>query len=122
MTNSPLSTPAQPCKSCPWRCDQKAADIPGFDLALAEQLSDTCPDERNTGPAWGAALFACHQSKPGNELICRGWLAQVGRAHPSIRLAVLQGRLSPQLLTPNPAGPALHNTYPEVLAKLRSGT
>lgn len=50
---------------------------------MTEGLSRTYPDANNQGPAWDAAWFACHQSAPGDEVACRGWLAQMGHAHPS---------------------------------------
>lgn len=119
----PMATPtsfAEPCSSCPWRCDQTAADIPGFELTMAEGLSTTCPDTNNQGPAWNASWFACHQSASGKEVACRGWLAQVGHAHPRVRLAVLRGELSPEALAPAADWPPLPATYPEVLAKLKA--
>ena len=89
---------------------------------MTEGLSRTYPDANNQGPAWDAAWFACHQSAPGDEVACRGWLAQVGHAHPLVRLAVLSGELPPEALAPASDWPALHATYPEVLAKLKANT
>ncbi len=108
-----------PCKTCPWRVDRSAQDIPNFSLALAERLAATSPDERHVGPALGAPQFACHQSELGKEVVCRGWLAAVGHRHPMVRLAVLQGRLPAEALSPGPDWPVLHETYPQVLEKLR---
>lgn len=112
--------PQQPCPSCPWRVDQHAQDIPNFSLALAEGLAATCPDHRGLGPAFGAPLFACHQSKVGAEVHCAGWLAKVGRTHPNVRLSVVQGRLDPVHLAPRPDWPQLHDDYGQVLNKLRA--
>lgn len=111
---------AKPCAACPWRIDATAQDIPGFDLALAEGLTATCPDERGMGPDFGASMFACHQSKIGSELCCAGWLAQVGHRHPGVRLAIAFGRLDPAALKPGRKWPALHENYASVLDKLRS--
>jgi hypothetical protein len=111
--------PAEPCPSCPWRTDQTALDIPNFDIRLAERLAATCPDAKNMGPSFDASIFACHQSKPGREIACAGWLASVGRAHPVVRLAVGTGKLDVAALGPGEGWPALHRTYPEVLRKLR---
>ena len=74
------------------------------------------------GPDWGAPMFACHQSDEGREVVCRGWLPQVGHAHPRIRLEVSQGRLDQALLSPAADWPPLHETYSEVLAKLEDGS
>jgi len=120
MATMPEPKPArQPCLSCPWRLDQDARDIPNFSLTLAESLAGTCPDHRGMGPDFGAPLFACHQSKVGAEVHCAGWLARVGHAHPGVRLAVTSGRLDPSHLEPGSDWPALHDSYAEVLDKLR---
>ncbi|MDN7726514.1 DUF6283 family protein [Burkholderia gladioli] len=110
----------KPCASCPWRRDARAADIPTFDLALAEHLSATCPDSRDMGPDLDASVFACHQSKPGEEFACAGWLATVGNRHPRVRLAVLSNRLDAAALEPGCDWPALHDSYQQVLDKLRA--
>ncbi|WP_413460658.1 DUF6283 family protein [Herbaspirillum huttiense] len=114
-----LSTLKRPCVACPWRKKSSAQDIPNFDMELAERLSDTCPDQQGMGPDPSSRLFACHQSKEGDELVCAGWLASVGDAHPLIRLAVLQDRLSPESLRPRKNWPSLHSTYDEMMEKLR---
>lgn len=111
----------QPCPSCPWRLDQRAQDIPEFSLAKAHDLAATCPNERGHGPDFGAALFACHQSKSGSEIPCAGWLAAVGHAHPHVRIAVLHGRLAPGALERGLGWPPLHDNYGQVLRKLEAG-
>ncbi len=108
-----------PCASCPWRLDTRAADISNFDIALAEALSDTCPDSRNMGPDVSASFFACHRSKPGEEFVCAGWLAKVGHRHPRVGLAVMQERISAAARRPASDWPELHESYRQVLEKLR---
>lgn len=121
MSKFPLvKAPDRPCPSCPWRLDQNAQDIPNFSLEKAEGLAGTCPDENGMGPSFGASWFACHQSREGAEIPCAGWLAVVGRAHPNVRIAVMEGRLDAKTLDLPPDGPTLHSTYGEVLAKLRA--
>ncbi|WP_198386597.1 DUF6283 family protein [Burkholderia ubonensis] len=115
-----LNSLAKPCASCPWRKDSTAADIPNFSMELAEGLAECSPDERNMGPNLGAKMFACHQSKHGEEFACAGWLAVAGNAHPEVRLAVFRKELDPAALRPGPDWPELHETYPEVLEKLRA--
>lgn len=111
---------SMPCATCPWRVNATAADIPNFDIALAEKLAATCPDERGMGPDFFANVFACHQSKVTDEFACTGWLAMVGHCHPLVRIAVANGRLASATLEPGIDWPALHTNYPEVLAKLRA--
>jgi hypothetical protein len=115
-----MKTSGKPCASCPWRRAATAEDIPNFDLDLAEKLADTCPDHRGMGPDFGASMFACHQSRPGEEFACAGWLAKVGHSHPAVRLAVVFGRLDPAALEPGADWPELHDDYQEVLDKLRA--
>lgn len=117
-----MKAPGKPCPSCPWRCAASAEDIPNFDLSLAERLANTCPDHKGMGPDFGASMFACHQSKEGDEFPCAGWLAKVGNRHPSVRIAVFEGRLDPAALKPGVDWPELHDTYQDVLDKLRGSS
>lgn len=107
----------QPCPGCPWRRDAHAEEIPNFSLKLAEGLAATSPDEQGMGPDSFAPQFACHQSKDGEEIVCAGWLAAVGEAHPMVRMAVLRGDLPEGALDHKPE---LHETYQEVIEKLRA--
>jgi hypothetical protein len=43
----------------------------------------------------------------------------VGHAHPRVRMAVREKRLSPEVLHPPSDGPDLHERYCDVLEKLR---
>lgn len=109
----------KPCPSCPWRVDQDASVIPNFSLELAENLAATSPDG-GLGPDYGAPLFACHQSQgPGEEVVCAGWLATVGNAHPNVRIGVVNGSIPVEALTPGEDWPELHETFAEVIEKLR---
>ncbi len=109
----------RPCPSCPWRVDQTAAAIPNFSLELAENLANTCPDDRGMGPEFGAAQFACHQSREA-EVVCAGWLAVVGMCHPGVRMQLLTGTLSIEALSPGEDWPPLHESFAEVIEKLRA--
>lgn len=107
----------EPCRSCPWRKDQDASDIPAFRLELAEALAATCPDDRGMGPEFGAPQFACHQSRPGEEIVCAGWLAQAGLAHPMVRLGIAQGDVAREAVVPRDD---LEPDYQHVIEKLRA--
>lgn len=109
-----------PCPSCPWRIERTAQDIPLFSLDKAERLAGTCPNAEGFGPDFGATWFACHQSRDGKEIPCAGWLAAVGDAHPGVRFAVMRGHISPQALEPGDDWPALHETFQQVIEKLRA--
>jgi hypothetical protein len=71
------------------------------------------------GPDFGSPQFACHQSRPGAEVVCAGWLAVVGGCHPAVRLNIALGHLSPEALE-RPAGVELHGNFAEVIDKLRA--
>lgn len=106
-------TVRMPCKTCPWRVDQHADVIPGFVLELAENLVAT------TGDEFGAPIFACHQSRDGEEIVCAGWLAVYGYNSIAVRLMVMGGRLAPEALTAGPNWPELHQSFRELIEKLR---
>lgn len=72
------------------------------------------------GPSFGAPVFACHQSREGEEIVCSGWLASVGDAHPNMRLMVAAGKLDAEVFSPGDDWPALHCSFAEVIEKLRA--
>lgn len=87
---------------------------------MAEGLASTSPDRRGVGPDWNAPQFACHQSKPGEEFPCAGWLAVHGRAHPGVRWNLIQGHYEPSVLDRGADWPELHASYQEMMDKLRT--
>lgn len=62
----------------------------------------------------GGPMFACHKSPEGAEEACAGWLAVAGVEHLGVRLAVVQGRLDPEMLTAREGCPALFDSYDEM--------
>lgn len=103
-----------PCPTCPWRVSQHADAIPGFKLGLAEKLVATTSDQL------GAPLFACHQSRPEKEIICLGWLVNYGWDSIAVRLKMLRGEIDPDELERGEDWPELHDTFEEVIGKLRA--
>lgn len=101
-----------PCASCPWRVEQHADEIPNFRLDLAERLVST------TDTALGAPVFACHQSQMDKEVVCVGWLWRYGWDSITVRMQLLDGKLTPDDLEPDP-DIGLHKTFDEVIVKLR---
>ncbi len=60
------------CKACPWKVSTVAArDIPGYNPRMHEGLS-ACTTDRIDGPL---RSMACHETKPGRERPCVGWVA-----------------------------------------------
>lgn len=105
-----------PCRSCPWRVGSSADAIPGFSPQRAEDLRATC--ERSQG--LGTAMFACHQSRVGEEIVCAGWLAVHGRESIAVRIAVLEGRVPVQALDPGEDWPPLYADFDAMIANLRA--
>lgn len=104
----------KPCPTCPWRVDQHADEIPNFSLELAERL------DRTVGDQFGDPIFACHQSREGGEVVCVGWLARYGWNSIAVRLMLLRGALKPEQLAVGKDWPELHETFEEVIEKLRA--
>lgn len=102
-----------PCVSCPFRVERHAKDIPNFKLALAEALISSTTGELN------APVFACHLSRVGREIVCRGWLVRHGWDSIAVRLMLARGSLRPEDLEVGADWPELHADYDEVLVKLR---
>lgn len=75
-----------PCANCPWRVGVVGArDIPGWGPELAAGLARSCRDD-------GMKAMACHKSKPGAEVVCAGFVVQVGFDSIGLRiLAVMHG-------------------------------
>jgi hypothetical protein len=65
-------------------------------------------------------MFACHQSREGEEVVCAGWLAVEGHGHVGVRLGVLQGRWPADALSVAAGWPVLHDSFAEVIEKLRA--
>ena len=105
-----------PCPSCPWRVDQHASTIPGYDHEKACGLMNTVGEGDALRP-----IMACHDSPVGKERPCRGYLAREGWSNLNARVLAARGRIE------NPAAVAeaceqhsveLESDYPAVLAKL----
>jgi hypothetical protein len=105
-----------PCPSCPWRVDQDASVIPGYDQQKAEGLLGTVGRGDDFRP-----IMACHHSTDTKMVPCKGYLAQEGWSNLNVRLLVIRGEC------PSPAAVAdacyedgleLEPDYPTVLAKL----
>lgn len=107
-----MSKCRQPCRTCPWRVEQHADEIPNFRLDMAEKLDATTSDQ------FGAPIFQCHQSTGEKPVVCVGWLWRYGPDNIGIRLRLLNGQMQPEELEPNPEV-ELHETFQEVIEKLR---
>lgn len=83
------------CSACPWKKDTvPAADIPGDYCETKHANLARCDGE------FGSPIMACHESKPGTEFTCVGWLAWAVNDGNSIpmRLAAAKGKFDPRKL------------------------
>ncbi len=93
----PIRTPRRQCAACPWRKDVDPRDIPnGYCEVRHANLSNTIAVPgllRLSGPL---RLMACHESMPGKEVVCAGWMAnQLGPGNNlPLRMAVIAGEIT----------------------------
>lgn len=89
------------CAKCPWKKSTNPYDIPGgYDLSKHKNLKATCLsgiESLHVLTGHGVVRqMACHESAPGDEFYCVGWLAhQLGRGNNlAVRLMVARGQIS----------------------------
>lgn len=85
------------CKKCPWRKDVDPNDIPnGYCATKHAGLKNTIaqPGDLRGLLAGSMHVMACHESKPGKERECVGWLShQLGPGNNiALRMRALDGR------------------------------
>lgn len=82
--------PRRQCAKCPWRKDVDPRDIPGgYSETKHRNLKSTIAEPGSFRQP--NAMMACHETPPGKELPCVGWLAhQLGPGNNiGLRLRVL---------------------------------
>ena len=101
------------CAKCPWKVSVDPYDIPnGYCPTKHADLSDTIAS--GTGSMLGPRrMMACHETPPGEELPCVGWLVQqLGPGNNlGLRLAVMAGRVDARVETVGPQ----HATFEDTL-------
>lgn len=92
----PMSRKRKQCRLCPWRVDVDPHDIPdGYCETKHAGLRSTIAEPGEFRPQSAIRLMACHESKPGKEKTCVGWLAnQLGPGNNiALRLAAMAGQV-----------------------------
>jgi hypothetical protein len=87
--------PRKQCAKCPWKVDTDPFQIPnGYCETRHANLSGTIAKPGTFMPG-ALRLMACHETKPGKELPCIGYLAnQLGEGNNlGLRLAVIGGKV-----------------------------
>jgi len=107
-----------PCDECPIRADNADNPKSKFPAGRWEALSVSV-----NAPQFGETMFGCHKGAPGTDedLACAGWLVQFGGGHPTVRLAVVTGRLPVEALSPGANWPPLHESWAAVVEAQTSG-
>lgn len=106
-----------PCDECPIRADNADNPKSKFPARKWRELAESVWNEKTGSPGLDAILFGCHKGEPGtnNDLACAGWMAQFGAEHVAVRIALLQGRLPAEALSPSANWPPLHETWADVV-------
>lgn len=109
--------PRKQCEKCPWKMSTNPLDIPGQYCEKKHAALDRTiapPSTLTSGPLH---VMACHETRPGKELVCVGWLInQLGTGNNlGLRLAVMEGRIDANVRTVGPQ----HERFEDTLPKLR---
>ena len=104
------------CKKCPWRVTTDPREIPnGYCETKHAGLTTTIakPGDISTVGV-PLRIMACHESNPGRELPCVGWLAQqMGTGNNiALRLAVSMGRIDADVRTVGEQHERIEDTIP----------
>ena len=86
------------CKACPWKVSTvPARDIAGgYSAEKHRNLRSTIAEPGALSSSDALHIMACHESRPGAEVPCVGWLAnQLGSGNNlRLRLLALDGRFN----------------------------
>jgi len=87
------------CRKCPWKVTTNLRDIPGgYREDLHRRLASTIsePGDLSRLADKRMPMMACHESRPGEERPCAGWLAnQLGPGNNiALRLYFLRSELA----------------------------
>ena len=102
------------CKACPWRVGVvPERDIPGgYDVEKHAKLSCTIAEP---GSFDSTRRMACHESRPGNEIVCVGWAThQLGEGNNlALRVQAVTDTSLHGLITIGPQHARFEDTLPK---------
>lgn len=102
------------CAKCPWRKDVDPHDIPnGYCEKKHAGLAKTIA---NPGDLRGSgSMMACHETPPGKEKPCVGWLVhQLGPGNNiGLRMQVIYGRIDARVRTIGEQHETFEDTLPD---------
>lgn len=109
--------PTRTSGACPFRLDAEPGE---FTAERYEKLAETAGAPGAEVPV-GGPMFACHHTTDGAPVACAGWLAVCGVDHLGVRMAMADGRLSPEALRRRPDGPPLFDSYEDMATQQADG-
>ncbi|HYX22463.1 MAG TPA: DUF6283 family protein [Thermoanaerobaculia bacterium] len=101
------------CKQCPWKVGSNPRDIPGeYSEDRHRALESTIARDTLFGDA--LRMMACHETMPGKELPCVGWMHhQLGAGNNiMLRFAVISGRVNGDVEVVGPQHERFEDTLP----------
>lgn len=110
--------PRRQCKKCPWKVSTDPHTIPnGYSVDKHRDLSVTIarPGVITTDPI---SMMACHETPPGAELPCVGWLVhQLGPGNNlGLRMRAMSGQVDANVEVVGEQHPDLASTLPQVVS------
>jgi hypothetical protein len=110
------SKPRVQCAKCPWKKSVDPNDIPGgYSADKHAALKDTIASPGSAAGLFGAMkVMACHETPPGEERHCVGWLAnQLGPGNNiALRLRVTTGEIDTNFRLVGPQHERFEDTLP----------
>jgi hypothetical protein len=114
-TNKDL--PRKQCAKCPWRKGVDPNDIPnGYSREKHEALSGTIAEPGSLlGLGGGLRMMACHDTSPGREKACVGWLVnQLGPGNNlALRMQAILGQVDVNVETIGEQRDRFEDTLPK---------
>lgn len=113
MSKPNSKRPRRQCAKCPWRVDVDPHDIPnGYSEKQHRELESTIA--RGTGVKPELRVMACHETPPGKELPCVGWIVnQLGPGNNiGLRLRVVTGQFDANVETVGEQHERFEDTLP----------
>ncbi len=104
------------CEKCPWKKSTDPNDIPnGYCSTKHRNLTNTIADPGSLRSMGVIRSMACHDSKPGEEKHCVGWLTnQLGDGNNiPLRMAVARGQIDANVELVGEQHATLEDTFPK---------
>ncbi|MCY9872968.1 DUF6283 family protein [Vibrio barjaei] len=114
----------QPCKHCPWKKSSVKGgfNIPNFNMSLMYSLENTAP-KKDCSPEElddFRKIFACHDSKEGNESACAGYVARDGQHNLNVRFLAATQKVNLQDIIDASEQHELYDNFHDMLADYES--